>query len=75
VEPLLAEDAAVSLSEECRAVARNGSLPAPEILTTVGPVAVQVPEGCDPSGGGVKFNSASVPPSVRRSARAAAALP
>ena len=46
-----------------------------EILTTVGPVAVQVPKVRDRSGAGVKFNSALAPPYVRRSARVAAALP
>jgi transposase-like protein len=75
VEPLLAEYAEVSLSDGRRAVVRNGSLPAREILTTVGPVEVQVPKVRDRSGGGVKFNSALVPPDVRRSARVAAALP
>jgi hypothetical protein len=41
----------------------------------VGPIEVQVPKVHDGSGGGVKFNSALVPPYVRRSARVAAALP
>jgi transposase-like protein len=75
VEQLLEECAAVSLTDGRRAVVRNGYLPAREILTTVGPVAVQVPKGRDRSGAGVKFNSALAPPYVRRSARVAAALP
>lgn len=54
---------------------RNGYLPAREILTSVGPVEVQVPKVRDRSGGGVKFNSTLAPPYVRRSARVAAALP
>ncbi len=58
-----------------RAVVRNGHLPAREILTAVGPVPVQVPKVRDRSGAGVKFNSALVPPYVRRSARISAALP
>jgi transposase-like protein len=56
-------------------VVRNGHLPEREILTAVGPVAVEVAKVRDRSGAGVKFNSALVPPYVRRSARVAAALP
>ena len=58
-----------------RAVVRNGYLPSREVLTAVGPVAVKVPKVRDRSGSGVKFNSALVPPYVRRSARVSAALP
>ncbi len=58
-----------------RAVVRNGHLPSREVLTAVGPVAVQVPKVRDRSGSGVKFNSALVPPYVRRSSRISAALP
>ena len=58
-----------------RAVVRNGHLPSREVLTAVGPVAVQVPKVRDRSGSGVKFNSALVPPYVRRSSRVSAALP
>jgi transposase-like protein len=58
-----------------RAVVRNGYLPGREVLTAVGPVAVTVPKVRDRSGAGVKFNSALVPPYVRRSARVSAALP
>ena len=75
VEQLLEEFGAVSLMDGRRAVVRNGYLPAREILTTVGPVEVQVPKVRDRSGAGVKFNSALAPPYVRRSARVAAALP
>ncbi|OYV47760.1 MAG: IS256 family transposase, partial [Burkholderiales bacterium 21-58-4] len=58
-----------------RAVVRNGYLPEREVLTAVGPVPVQVPKVRDRSGSGVKFNSALLPPYVRRSARISAALP
>ena len=58
-----------------RAVVRNGYLPEREVLTAVGPVPVTVPKVRDRSGTGVKFNSALVPPYVRRSARVSAALP
>lgn len=54
---------------------RNGYLPSGEALTAVGAVAVQVPKIRDRSESGVKFNSALLPPYVRRSARISAALP
>ena len=71
------EFAAVSLRDGRRAVVRNGYLPARAMLSTVGPVEVQVPKVRDRSGGGVQFNSALAPPSLRRSTRVrvAAALP
>jgi putative transposase len=75
VEALLAEFDDVRLLDGRRAVVRNGTLPAREILTAVGPVPVEVPKVRDRSGAGVKFNSALAPPYVRRSARVAAALP
>jgi transposase-like protein len=58
-----------------RAVVRNGYLPEREVLTGAGPVAVKVPKVRDRSGSGVKFNSAVVPPYVRKSPRVSAALP
>ncbi|WP_177315871.1 transposase, partial [Burkholderia ubonensis] len=57
------------------AVVRNGYLPEREIVTAIGPVAVQVPKVRDRSGSGVKFNSNLVPTYVRRSPRVSAALP
>jgi transposase-like protein len=56
-------------------VVRNGYLPEREVLTGVGPLAVKVPKVRDRSGSGVKFNSAIVPPYVRKSPRVSAALP
>ncbi len=66
VQVQLDEFASVSLIDGRRAVVRNGYLPARAILTTVGPVEVQVPKVRDRSGSGVKFNSALAPPYVRR---------
>ncbi len=71
----LAGFAAVRMIDGRRAVVRNGYLPERAMLTTVGPVAVQVPKVRDRRGTGVKFNSALVPPYVRRRARVAAAVP
>jgi putative transposase len=72
---LLAEYDNVTLLDGRRAVVRNGYLPARDVLTAVGPVPVQVPKVRDRAGTGVKFNSALVPPYVRRSKRVSAALP
>ncbi|MEX3582507.1 MAG: transposase [Burkholderia sp.] len=58
-----------------RAIMRNGYLPERETVTAIGPVPVQVPKVRDRSGSGAKFNSNMVPPYVRKSPRASAALP
>jgi transposase-like protein len=72
---LLAQYENVKTLSGQRAVVRNGYLPEREVLTAVGPVPVRVPKVRDRAGAGVKFNSALVPPYVRRSARISAALP
>jgi transposase-like protein len=56
-------------------VVRNGYLPEREVLTGLGAVPVRVPKVRDRSGGGIKFNSALVPPYVRKAKRVEAALP
>lgn len=58
-----------------KTVVRNGYLPEREVLTGLGAVPVRVPKVRDRSGGGVKFNSALVPPYVRKAKRVEAALP
>ncbi len=58
-----------------QAVVRNGHLPEREILTGLGPVPVRIPKVRDRSGSGIKFNSALVPPYVRKAQRVEAALP
>lgn len=58
-----------------KTVVRNGYLPEREVLTGLGPIDVRVPKVRDRSGGGVKFNSAIVPPYVRKAKRVEAALP
>lgn len=82
---LIEQAVSVELSEllagyenSCRgqqAVVRNGYLPERELVTPIGPVGVRIPKVRDRSGGGVKFNSALVPPYVRRSRSLSAALP
>ena len=75
VRELLAEYENIKMLGGQKAVVRNGYLPARQVLTAVGLVDVRVPRVRDRSGGGVKFNSALVPPFVRRSQRVSAALP
>jgi len=75
VNELLCEYGNVKMLTGRQAVVRNGYLPARKVLTAVGPVEVRVPKVRDRSGRGVKFNSALVPPYVRRSRRVSAALP
>jgi len=58
-----------------KTVVRNGYLPEREVLTALGPVPVRVPKVRDRSGSGVKFNSALVPPYVRKAKTVEAALP
>jgi len=75
LQELLAQYANVRTLSGAAAVVRNGYLPPREILTPVGPVEVRVPKVRDRSGAGVKFNSALVPPYVRRAKSISAALP
>ena len=75
VQELLAEYGNVKVLGGQRAVVRNGYLPAREVLTAIGNVEVRVPKVRDRSRAGIKFNSALVPPFVRRSQRVSAALP
>jgi transposase-like protein len=75
VNELLAEYGKVRALDGRAAVVRNGYLPAREVLTPLGGVEVRVPKVRDRSGSGVKFNSALVPPYVRRSKSISAALP
>jgi transposase-like protein len=75
LQGLLAEYANVTDLVGRQAVVRNGYLPEREILTGLGPVVVRVPKVRDRSKSGVKFNSAIVPPYVRKAQRVEAALP
>ncbi|TAL09081.1 MAG: IS256 family transposase [Nitrospirae bacterium] len=75
LELLLEQYANVTDLSGRRAVVRNGHLPERDILTGLGPVPVRVPKVRDRSGSGIKFNSAVVPPYVRKARRVEAALP
>ena len=58
-----------------KTVVRNGYLPEREVLTGLGSIEIRVHKVRDRSGGGIKFNSAIVPPYVRKAKRVEAALP
>ena len=75
VAELLAEFAGRQDERGRAAVVRNGYHPAREILTGIGPVTVQVPKVRSRDGAAVSFQSALVPPYVRKTASLEAALP
>ena len=56
-------------------VVRNGYLPEREILTGIGPIKVKVPKIRDKSGQRIKFNSALLPPYLRKTRRVEEVLP
>ena len=56
-------------------VVRNGYLPEREILTGLGPVKVKVPKVRDKSRQGIKFNSALLPPYLRKTKAIEEVLP
>jgi putative transposase len=58
-----------------QAIVRNGYLPEREVQTGIGAVRVQVPRVRDRSGAGIRFHSALLPPSIRRSKSLEALLP
>lgn len=58
-----------------KAVVRNGHLPARTIQTGLGDIPVKVPKVRDRSGCGIKFNSALVPPYLKRTKAIEAFVP
>lgn len=72
---LLAQYAGETAACGRSAVVRNGYLPAREVLTGIGPVAVKVPKVRSRNGESVVFRSSVVPPYVRRARTVDAALP
>lgn len=66
VDALLAQHSELELAGGKRAVVRNGYLPERAIQTGLGQVNVRVPKVRDRSGRGIKFNSALVPPYLKR---------
>ena len=66
LENFLKEYASLRLSDGRLAVVRNGYLPARTIQTGIGDIEVQVPKVRDRSGSCAKFNSALLPPYLKR---------
>jgi len=64
---LLAQYAHRHDAEGRQAIVRNGYLPEREVQTGIGAVRVKVPRVRDRSGAGIRFHSALLPPSIRRS--------
>jgi len=66
LESFLEGVAGQRLEDGRQAVVRNGYLPERRVQTGIGAVGVRVPKVRDRSGGGVRFNSALLPPYLKR---------
>ena len=66
IQHFLKENAQQRLADGRAAVVRNGYLPQRDIQTGIGKLAVRVPKVRDRSGTGIKFNSALLPPYLKR---------
>ncbi len=75
VQELLAEHAERRTSSGHAGVVRNGYLPERDLQTGLGPIAVKIPKVRAKCGTAVTFQSALVPPYVRKTATLEAALP
>ena len=63
---LLEQHASNRLPDGRRAVVRNGYLPVCTVQTGIGDVEIKVPKVRDRCGSGVRFNSALLPPYLKR---------
>ncbi len=66
IQHFLQENAGHRLRDGRAAVVRNGYLPQRDIQKGIGTLAVRVPKVRDRSGNGIKFNSALLPPYLKR---------
>ena len=66
LQALLDRHAGQRLADGRQAVVRNGHLPERTVQTGLGDVPVKVPKVRDRSGSGIKFNSALLPPYLKR---------
>ena len=66
LQALLDRRAGQRLADGRQAVVRNGHLPERTVQTGLGDVPVKVPKVRDRSGSGIKFNSAFLPPYLKR---------
>ena len=75
LEVLLAECSSLRLEDGRAAVVRNGYLPERTVQTGIGDVGVRMPKVRDRSGGGIVFNSALLPPYLKRAKNVEEFLP
>ena len=66
LQALLEQHASNRLPDGRRAVVRNGYLPVRTVQTGIGDVEIKVPKVWDRCGSGVRFNSALLPPYLKR---------
>ena len=66
LQALLEQHASNRLPNGHRAVVRNGYLPVRTVQTGIGDVEIKVPKVRDRCGSGVRFNSALLPPYLKR---------
>ncbi|WGE30902.1 IS256 family transposase (plasmid) [Edwardsiella tarda] len=72
---MLAQFAELRLDDGRQAVVRNGFLPERRIQTGIGDVCIKVPKVRDRSGNGIHFNSALLPPYLKRTKSVEELLP
>ncbi len=75
LKEFLAQHQSLKDDQGRQAIVRNGYLPERTIMTGVGEVEIQVPKVRDPTHSGIKFNSASLPPSLKRTQSVEEVLP
>ena len=75
IQHFLKENEGQRLADGRAAVVRNGYLPEREIQTGIGKLTVRVPKVRDRSGNGIKFNSALLPPYLKRTKSVEELLP
>ena len=75
LEVLLAECSSLRLEDGRAAVVRNGYLPERTVQTGIGDVGVRMPKVRDRGGGGIVFNSALLPPYLKRAKNVEEFLP
>jgi len=66
LQELLGQDTTFRNKDSQRQIVRNGYLPERGIQTGIGPVKIRVPKIRDKCGQGIKFNSAILPPCLRK---------
>jgi transposase-like protein len=75
LDSFLEEYAALRTDDGRKAVARNGFLPQRKAQTGIGDIEVRVPKVRDRSNSGIKFNSALLPPYLKRTKSVEEMLP